>query len=87
MSSSVVGPSPGAGRSETFAIRWIGVCAGESAKAQPLDRPSPSSSRDSPVELVADEHAVADEVERLRLDSLVVVADRRQTVLARCGRR
>ena len=35
---------------------------------------------DAPVELVADEHAVADEVEGLRLDALVVVADGGQAV-------
>ena len=35
---------------------------GESAKAQPLDRPRPSSAGHPPVELVADQDAVADQV-------------------------
>ena len=34
------GPSA-AGCSDTLAIRWIGTCPGESAKAQPLERSSP----------------------------------------------
>ena len=42
-SSSVLGPAPGAGWSETLAMRWMGTCRGESAKAQPLERPRPFS--------------------------------------------
>ena len=37
------GPSPGAGCNDTLAIRWMGMWSGESAKAQPLDRPDPDS--------------------------------------------
>jgi hypothetical protein len=43
MSSSVDGP-PGAGCSDTLAMRCTGTCAGESANAQPLDRDTPSAS-------------------------------------------
>src|SRR6266540_5169538 len=42
ISSSVDGP-PGAGCSDTFAIRCTGMWPGESAYAQPLERPRPIS--------------------------------------------
>ena len=42
ISPSVSGPSA-AGCSDTLAIRWIGMWPGESAYAQPLERPSLSS--------------------------------------------
>ena len=64
-SNSMSGP-PSAGCSDTFAIRWIGMWPGESANAQPLDRPSPCSAGDPPVELVAGQHAAADQVPGLR---------------------
>ena len=82
MSSSVLGPS-GAGWRETLAIRWMGTWPGESAYAQPLDRAVVELGLHvphRPVELVADEHAVADDVPRPRLDALVVEADGGQAV-------
>ena len=42
MSSAVFGP-PAAGSSDTLAIRCSGMWPGESANAQPLERPKPFS--------------------------------------------
>ena len=41
--SSLVDGPPSAGCKDTLAIRCSGMCPGESAKAQPLDRPRPIS--------------------------------------------
>ena len=62
------------------------MCPGESANAQPLDRPKPLQPGHPPVELVAGQHAAGDQVPGLGGDPLVVVADGGQPVLGASGR-
>ena len=63
------------GCSDTFAIRWIGTWCGESAYEQPLERVDAQPRGEHPVELVADEDAVAHQIPLLRPHALVVVTD------------
>lgn len=74
MSSAVFG-QPAADSSDTLVIRCSGMCPGESANAQPFDRPKFFSRAIRRSSLVADEHAVLDQVPGMARHALVVVAD------------